>query len=178
MDLADAERHLRGTGLRLVDLWPKALSLVDRYEPEIQTVARELFWRGRLSGIEISTRSRRVEPGDQRSRLRHSPMTRPDDDYPPFWCCSHRLHPQRHHSPGTPRPRSRIHFQTIHLRCPADENSAGAGPGEAVIDIAQCAAPRFLPSRASMRWASSAWRYGLATKRSLPTSSMAARRTA
>ena len=53
MDLADAERHLRGTGLRLVDLWPKALSLVDRYEPEIQTVARELFWRGRLSGIDI-----------------------------------------------------------------------------------------------------------------------------
>jgi hypothetical protein len=49
MDLADAEGHLRGTGLRLDDLWPKALSLVDRYEPEIQTVARDLFWRGRLS---------------------------------------------------------------------------------------------------------------------------------
>jgi len=29
------------------------LSQVDRYEPEIQTVARELFWRGRLSGIDI-----------------------------------------------------------------------------------------------------------------------------
>ena len=53
MDLADAEGHLRGTRLRLDDLWPKALSLVDRYGPEIQAVARELFWRGRLSGIEI-----------------------------------------------------------------------------------------------------------------------------
>jgi len=53
MDLADAEGHLRGTRLRLDDLWPKALSLVDRYEPEIQAVARDLLWRGRLSGIEI-----------------------------------------------------------------------------------------------------------------------------
>ena len=53
IDLADAERHLRVTGLRLDDLWPKALSLVDRHGPEIQAVARELLWRGRLSGIEI-----------------------------------------------------------------------------------------------------------------------------
>jgi hypothetical protein len=29
------------------------LSQVDRYEPEIQTVARKLFWRGRFSGIDI-----------------------------------------------------------------------------------------------------------------------------
>src|SRR6516225_2285824 len=35
------------------DLWPKVLSQVDRYEPEIQTVARKLFWRGRFSGIDI-----------------------------------------------------------------------------------------------------------------------------
>ena len=53
IDRADAERHPRGTGSRLNDLWPKALSLVDRHGPEIQAVARELFWRGRLSGIEI-----------------------------------------------------------------------------------------------------------------------------
>jgi len=35
------------------DLWPKVLSQVDRYEPELQTVARKLFWRGRFSGIDI-----------------------------------------------------------------------------------------------------------------------------
>jgi hypothetical protein len=29
------------------------LSQIDCYEPEIQIVARELFWRGRLSSIDI-----------------------------------------------------------------------------------------------------------------------------
>ena len=46
-------RRGQAAGYRLDDLWPKALSQVDRYEPEIRTVARELFWRGRLSGIDI-----------------------------------------------------------------------------------------------------------------------------
>jgi hypothetical protein len=52
-DLDNAANHLRGTGVCVRDLWPKALALVRRYEPEIRTVAQELFWRGRLNGVDI-----------------------------------------------------------------------------------------------------------------------------
>jgi hypothetical protein len=53
IDLDHAKGHLRGTGLCLDHVWPKTLSLVRHYEPEIEIVADALFWRGRLSGLDI-----------------------------------------------------------------------------------------------------------------------------
>jgi hypothetical protein len=53
IDLDHAKSHLRGTGLCLDDVWPKTLSLVRHYEPEIGIIADELLRRGRLSGLDI-----------------------------------------------------------------------------------------------------------------------------
>jgi len=52
-DLENAARYARDGGIRLDDVWPEALALVDRYQHDIETVAEELLRRGRLDGAAI-----------------------------------------------------------------------------------------------------------------------------
>jgi CheY-like chemotaxis protein len=63
---------------------------------------------GRLNGRQLADEARRRRPGLQRA-------------------VHHRLCPQRHRPPRTPRPRRRADRQALHLRCARREAAAGAG---------------------------------------------------
>lgn len=53
-DIGDAKRHLRGTDLRVADVRPQAMALVDRYRDQIEVVARALHRRGELDGDDLT----------------------------------------------------------------------------------------------------------------------------
>jgi hypothetical protein len=67
-DLADAVRHLAGTGLKPRHIWPRALRFVELYRHQIQHVARHLDQQGILTGQQVIDLMRHRPPPWQSSR--------------------------------------------------------------------------------------------------------------